>query len=91
MKKEKKFNEYDFQPILYNQEGEREKRTKKKKYRLFNEALYAGIHVIIDRPLVEKVKDYAYSEKLTIKDVVTGALREFFATKGVENRPKEVD
>lgn len=49
----------------------------------------AATTVWLDRDLMEKVRDYAYTERITVKEAISRALVIFLEGKEIINRPKE--
>ena len=46
--------------------------------------------VWMDEELLEKIKDYAYTERISIKAAISKALTEFLKDKKLLHRPKEM-
>ena len=49
----------------------------------------AATTVWLDRDLMEKVRDYAYTERITVKEAISRALVIFLEGKEIISRPKE--
>jgi hypothetical protein len=84
MKKEKKF-EFESIPVLISQAqlGEHVETSSN----LLVNSPTGILHISIDKNLVEKVRDYAYWERITKKEVVSRALEQFFLDKNTKNKP----
>jgi hypothetical protein len=51
---------------------------------------FVNIHVKINKRLADEIKDYAYQERITQKEVISQAIEQFLADKTIEIRPKKV-
>lgn len=49
----------------------------------------AATTVWLDKDLMEKVRDYAYTERITVKEAISRALVIFLEGKEIISRPKE--
>lgn len=48
------------------------------------------ISVTATNDIIEKIKDYAYWERMTQKEVILQALEQFLSNKSIKSRPDEV-
>jgi hypothetical protein len=78
---------FELEPIPVLKRQEKEKMQASTAPRDISDSL---LSVMVTEEVIEKVKDYAYWERLTQKEVILQALEQFLANKAIKSRPEEV-